>query len=171
MEGLKPSDSEQPFYTSGQNAQFTIINGVYQPIIPMTVGCLAFGTLACGPLTLVQDYLQEGMVLDGALYAGARVPHPTHRKTAFIIPLVYDKGLCFAIQAYVCALYALAIMAAKEGRKVVFGGDCLQTWLGQRMHKQLVRLLLEQAGSSSWPRLCVSRLPGACRPGGCIGGA
>ena len=32
-----PSVSEEPFYTSGQSAQFTIINGVYQPIISMTV--------------------------------------------------------------------------------------------------------------------------------------
>ncbi|KAK9818823.1 hypothetical protein WJX74_006953 [Apatococcus lobatus] len=31
-----PSISTQPFYTSGQNAQFTIINGAYQPIIQMT---------------------------------------------------------------------------------------------------------------------------------------
>lgn len=31
------SVSEEPFYVSGQNSQFTVINGVYQPIIPMTV--------------------------------------------------------------------------------------------------------------------------------------
>ena len=41
-DGLQPSVSEEPFYTSGQNAQFTVINGVYQPIISMTVGCLTF---------------------------------------------------------------------------------------------------------------------------------
>ena len=29
--------SEEPFYVSGKNSQFTIINGVYQPIIQMTV--------------------------------------------------------------------------------------------------------------------------------------
>ena len=31
------SVSEEPFYVSGDNSQFTVINGVYQPIIQMTV--------------------------------------------------------------------------------------------------------------------------------------
>ena len=32
-----PSISTQPFYTSGKNAQFTLVNGAYQPTIQMTV--------------------------------------------------------------------------------------------------------------------------------------
>ena len=36
-DGWDPSVSEEPFYVSGQNSQFTVINGVYQPIISMTV--------------------------------------------------------------------------------------------------------------------------------------
>ena len=35
-----PSVSEEPFYVSGDNSQFTVINGVYQPIIQMTVRLL-----------------------------------------------------------------------------------------------------------------------------------
>ena len=44
-----PSISTQMFYTSGANAQFTIINGAYQPVIAMTVGssALVFINLAC----------------------------------------------------------------------------------------------------------------------------
>ncbi len=33
-----PSTSVQEFYTSGANAEFTMINGAYQPVIQMTVG-------------------------------------------------------------------------------------------------------------------------------------
>lgn len=32
-----PTVSKEAFYVSGQNAQFTVINGVYSPIITMTV--------------------------------------------------------------------------------------------------------------------------------------
>lgn len=32
--------SEEPFYTSGKNAQFAILDGVYQPAISMTVDWL-----------------------------------------------------------------------------------------------------------------------------------
>ena len=34
------SVSEEPFYTSGVNALFTLVNGAYQPIISMDVSCL-----------------------------------------------------------------------------------------------------------------------------------
>ena len=36
-----PSVSKEPFYVSGDNSQFTVINGVYQPIIQMTVRLLS----------------------------------------------------------------------------------------------------------------------------------
>ena len=35
------SVSQEPFYVSGDNSQFTVINGVYQPIIQMTVRLLS----------------------------------------------------------------------------------------------------------------------------------
>lgn len=41
-DGWDPSVSEEEFYVSGENSQFTIINGVYQPILSMTVHILPF---------------------------------------------------------------------------------------------------------------------------------
>ena len=41
-DGWDPSVSEEEFYVSGENSQFTIINGVYQPILSMTVCILPF---------------------------------------------------------------------------------------------------------------------------------
>ena len=32
-----PTVTEEPFYSSGENAEFTTINGVYDPILSMTV--------------------------------------------------------------------------------------------------------------------------------------
>ncbi len=65
-DGWDPSVSEEDFYVSGENSQFTIINGVYQPIISMTV-CLLYPSallLGLSEVTMLCDnFFMNGRVL------------------------------------------------------------------------------------------------------------
>ncbi|KAK9818805.1 hypothetical protein WJX74_002226 [Apatococcus lobatus] len=62
-----PSISTQPFYTSGANAQFTIINGAYQPTIQMTANrayrwrMLMAATMKVMDLSIAEPGCQMGL--------------------------------------------------------------------------------------------------------------
>lgn len=57
-DGWDLSLSEEPFYVSGENSQFTVINGVYEPIIKMTVRpSLIF--LACATLAQSREVIRS----------------------------------------------------------------------------------------------------------------
>jgi hypothetical protein len=64
-DGWDPTVTEEPFYTSGFNAEFVIINGVYDPVIAMQARGrphLSF-CVACCALLMVMRLLRAALCM------------------------------------------------------------------------------------------------------------